>query len=640
MPRKAQALVVGTLVAGFGSLVVAVLEAPLSLRTLALFGAAVVLTELIQVQGNDNATDPVDAHGFSFSSGIHIAAVLVIGPWAAALVAAFGVLVVDTLRRVPLTRNAYNASVFALATLAGGLTFEVLGGSPGALELPSELVAILGLVLMYTGVNTVLVVAIVAFNRSMPFAPVFGDAVRAELSVASAEAGLGLALAFFALANPWGIVALVPLVFAVYLSHARLAQMRRETARALETLANIVDERDPYTFRHSARVSEYVRVLADKLGLPPSVVARLSWAGRLHDLGKITVDASVLRKPGMLNDQERAAMLRHPRLSARLLRPFRFAAEEARAVEYHHERFDGGGYYRIDPLEIPLAAHFLIVSDSYDAMTTDRPYRPGLTPEQALPEIEAHLGSQFHPVVGKAFLAVQRGLDPLSVLSREEQRQLGRLAARRKLTLPVLSAAFWQRPEVYVFGGLLASLGLIGAGRPWLALFGLAPLALGLAWRWAETIRARRLASSLESLADGSGSPEALFQQVVEHLSTVCDLTWAGVLSWRQDRLAGSMSFERNTGQAPTLVALTSWLAREAEAEGDCIVANGAELGRRGRYLALRLGSGDVVTNYLVLGFERSLPGHVELGVRACHGALAGRFAASAPARRTLAVAS
>jgi len=420
MPRKAQALVVGTLVIGFGSLVVAVLEAPLSLRTLALFGAAVVLTELIQVQGNEDATDPVDAHGFSFSSGIHVAAVLVVGPWAAALVAAFGVLTVDTLRRVPLTRNAYNASVFALATLAGGLTFEVLGGSPGALELPSELVAILGLVLMYTGVNTVLVVAIVAFTRSMRFAPVLGDAARAELSVASAEAGLGTALAFFALTNPWGIVALVPLVFAVYLSHARLAQMRRETARALETFANIVDERDPHTFRHSARVSDYVRVLADKLGLPPSVVARLSWAGRLHDLGKITVDASVLRKPGRLNDEERAAMLRHPRLSARLLRPFRFAAEEARAVEYHHERFDGGGYYRIDPLEMPLAAHFLIVADSYDAMTSDRPYRAGLTPEQALPKIEAQLGSQFHPVVGKAFIAVQRGLDPLSVLSREE----------------------------------------------------------------------------------------------------------------------------------------------------------------------------------------------------------------------------
>src|SRR5207253_4869818 len=157
--------------------------------------------------------------------------------------------------------------------------------------------------------------------------------------------------------------------------------------------------------------------LGAALRLPATEVARLRWAGRLHDLGKICVDRSVLMKPGRLDDEEWAAMSRHPRLSARLLRRFRFAVEEARAVEYHHERFDGRGYYGIPTEELPLASHFLIVADSFDAMVSDRPYRPGLSKDEALVEIERHIGSQFHPAVAKAFVAVQRGLEPYSALT-------------------------------------------------------------------------------------------------------------------------------------------------------------------------------------------------------------------------------
>ena len=105
-------------------------------------------------------------------------------------------------------------------------------------------------------------------------------------------------------------------------------------------------------------------------------------------------------------------MRRHPRLSARLLQRFEFVAPQARAVELHHERMDGRGYYGVGGDDLPLASHFLIVADSFDAMTTDRPYRPGLSHEAALMEIERNAGTQFHPAVAKAFVAVQRGFDP------------------------------------------------------------------------------------------------------------------------------------------------------------------------------------------------------------------------------------
>ena len=89
--------------------------------------------------------------------------------------------------------------------------------------------------------------------------------------------------------------------------------------------------------------------------------------------------------------------------------PLRVSAAEARAVEYHRERFDGRGYYGIPAADQPLAAHFLVVADSFDAMTSDRPYRAGLTTEEAFAEIERNIGTQFHPTVAKAFIALQRG---------------------------------------------------------------------------------------------------------------------------------------------------------------------------------------------------------------------------------------
>ena len=132
------------------------------------------------------------------------------------------------------------------------------------------------------------------------------------------------------------------------------------------------------------------------------------------------MDASLLRKRARLDGAEWAAMRRHPRLSARLLQRFEFVAPQARAVELHHERADGAGYYGVGGDDLPLASHFLIVADSFDAMTTDRPYRRGLSHEAALMEIERHVGTQFHPVVAKAFVAVQRGVNPLTVLTRAE----------------------------------------------------------------------------------------------------------------------------------------------------------------------------------------------------------------------------
>ncbi len=200
---KARSLVIGTVTAGTAVLAVAVVKATGAPHaTLALLGAAVVLTELIQISSDNRSPDPGDAHSFSFSTGVHIAAVLMVGPWAAALVAAFGVIVVDTLRGSPRAKVAYNASAFALSIFIGGLAFEALGGVPGTLAFSKDFAAIGALVVVAYLFNNLLMSAVVAFHEGTSLWPLARDASLDGLHSAAAEAGLGVAFARFACTTP------------------------------------------------------------------------------------------------------------------------------------------------------------------------------------------------------------------------------------------------------------------------------------------------------------------------------------------------------------------------------------------------------------------------------------------------------
>jgi putative nucleotidyltransferase with HDIG domain len=641
---QARVLMVATLGLGAAVIVAALfLRSDAPLGVLALLGAAVVVTEMLQVPSDESSPDPADTHAFSLSTGVHYAAVMIIGPWTAGLIAAFGVVVADRLRGAAWRYIAFNASVFALAAVGGGFSFKLVGGTPGHLDLPADFGAIAVLAAVAFCINTLLVSAVVALDTKIPFTPLARDAFRDGLSPAPAETAFGVTLAFFALTNPWSIAALVPLVFAVYRSYERLAALRRETAHALETFANVVDERDPYTFQHSARVAEYVRSLAHGLGLPSSQVASLRWAGRLHDLGKIAVDAAVLRKPGKLDEGEWTAMHLHPRLSARLLRRFRFALKEARAVEYHHERMDGSGYYGIEPEEIPLAAHFLIVADSYDAMTSDRPYRDGMPTEAALEEIERNAGRQFHPAIAKAFVALQRGEDPIAALTDEERAEVRRLLQAR--TRPSLRLALLRHePELVVAGGIVVALFAVGAGVPLLGIPAVLAAAGGAVASRIRMLRGAQFARGLESMLATPQDREALFARVAMEVSKTCRLRWAGVVRWWEQGCTGVLELEWNGGgEPPSETALTSWLLRDSDSTSAVLTADGAELGRQNPHLALPLRRNGSLDGYLVLAVAGGLPTPATDALRACSDRLAERLLPSSragTARALKAVAS
>lgn len=156
---------------------------------------------------------------------------------------------------------------------------------------------------------------------------------------------------------------------------------------------------------HSRRVTGYVAALALGIGVPKRQLPRLLGGAMLHDLGKIAVPDSILRKPGPLTPEERAAVKVHAELGYRLLRWMGFSSEGLRAVRHHHEWYNGKGYpYGLSGEQIPLDARIVAIADAFDAMTSDRPYRHAHSVEEAREEILRCAGTQFDPVVAEAFL--------------------------------------------------------------------------------------------------------------------------------------------------------------------------------------------------------------------------------------------
>jgi HD-GYP domain-containing protein (c-di-GMP phosphodiesterase class II) len=571
--------------------------------TLALFLAAAILVGLFEDSDPERPRGPMHVERFRIASAVQIAAVILLGPWWAALVAVVGTVAAGLFHGVAVRKVCFDGLAYAGAACIAGLVFELAGGSVGSLTLLDGLVPLVGLAIAYMTVRALLLDVVAGRENFDP-----------HLVSSAGEAGLGAAIALLAGGHPWNVIVLVPLALGLHHSQLRLRNLQRETLRALETLANIVDERDPSTYRHSLRVAGYVDGLARALRLPYSDIDRLRWAGRLHDLGKVAVDASLLRKSGDLDGAEWAAMRRHPRLSARLLQRFEFVAHQAHAVELHHERADGHGYYGVGGADLPLASHFLIVADSFDAMTTDRPYRKGLSYEAALMEIEENAGTQFHPAVAKAFVAVQRGIDPVAVLTPGELQELRHASAPYRLRL-VGAGELKERPELVALGGVVVALAGLGFGQAWLTVTGGLLALAGLGLRAVVQVRAGRAAAALHRALGTDLERVAVFHAVVAALSGVWHQAWAGLVAWDEDGLGGSLDALSGTG-GPAPAALTSWLVREAESGRDAIVAPGAELGVDGVAVALPLRrDNSALVGFLAFVAPKLPPRHVELAL-------------------------
>jgi putative two-component system response regulator len=182
---------------------------------------------------------------------------------------------------------------------------------------------------------------------------------------------------------------------------------------SIQSLAEVLELKDPYTRGHSVRVSTYSAVIARELGIAGEMLRQIELGGHVHDIGKIGVREEVLNKPGKLTDAEYEHIMTHPVVGWRILAPLLADTPVAlNIVRSHHERFDGRGVPdRLAGTAIPLEARIAAAADAFDAMTSDRPYRPdGLTVADALADIVRCAGTQFDPdVVGALVRAVEAG---------------------------------------------------------------------------------------------------------------------------------------------------------------------------------------------------------------------------------------
>jgi len=185
-------------------------------------------------------------------------------------------------------------------------------------------------------------------------------------------------------------------------------EIRRIYLGAVMSLAKALEARDKYTDGHSKRVTDYSLTVSKNLSLLEEDIERIRLAALLHDIGKIGIKEDVLKKKGSLTREEYLHILEHPNIAVEILKMIIKDKEIIKIIKHHHERFDGKGVP--DGLkgdEIPLGARIIAVSDSYDAMTSDRPYRNSLSHEAAIAELKRYSGIQFDPKIVDCFLALK-----------------------------------------------------------------------------------------------------------------------------------------------------------------------------------------------------------------------------------------
>jgi HD-GYP domain-containing protein (c-di-GMP phosphodiesterase class II) len=419
---------------------------------------------------------------------VYISAGILFGPFWGGAVAAITITMGQLYARVPAIRGAFNVaqhtlslitSIFVYRMLGGGLPPEFLQhiGETNARAVVPEVLAFLAGVLTYVLINSILVSGALAISQGRSVGRIWRTNTLWVLGYDISASTLALLVAWLYLrfGGPDGISKLgflalfAPIIGAkhIYSKLNTLQKLYDELDGAyeklelnlreqLEMMVKSIEARDPYTSGHSRRVAALSKTIATDLGLDAQLVDEIENAALLHDVGKIHAEfAPLLSKEGRLTEEEWEIMKTHSAKSAELVALFsRFKGNVLDSVRWHHERWDGKGYP--DGMAgdaIPLGARIIMVSDTIDAMSTDRPYRKALSFEKVVSELIKYRGIQFDPelvdatinsvtirrmVSDKDFLAEQ-----VSVI-KSERRPSNRPALRSQ-------KSFWE--------GLRASVG-------------------------------------------------------------------------------------------------------------------------------------------------------------------------------------
>ncbi len=367
------------------------------------------------------------------------AAIIISGISGLALVVPLAILASAVGVKRPLYKTAFNFGALMLAGAASVLVFRAFGAASNPDALPQVLGPTLLAAAANFAANSCLVAAAISLSTHTSPRSVWNEHFSWLWPHYLVMGVLGLAIASaYHVLGLWGIAVFVapPLMMRFSLkqyldrtsksvlelreaheelqaAHSQVTEAMAGLGKAydgtLRSLVAALDARDSETAGHSERVAELALAVGEEMGISRDSEEwrDLQWGALLHDVGKIAVPDEVLRKSSALSDDDWRVMKAHPATGYDILQAVEFLAPAAQIVRAHHERFDGSGYPRgLVGEEIPLGARIFAVVDAFDAMTSYRPYRHPIPPEEALAEVLRHSGTQFDPAVVYAFLSV------------------------------------------------------------------------------------------------------------------------------------------------------------------------------------------------------------------------------------------
>lgn len=365
------------------------------------------------------------------SSALDYAAIVVFGPVIAAMISTVSTVVTSltTKHKTAPHKILFNASLFIVTISCAGWVFRLAGGSATP-EIRELVLPMIACGITYFLIDTFGVSIIVALHQKVS---AWRTWQRTYLwttithLVGFVPLGAIIVVIFMHIGIPGVALFLVPLMLARY-SFQLYTDMRQVHFDTVRALTSAIDASDPYTRGHSERVTHYSVAIAREMRLSERRVQAIEYAGFLHDMGKVGIHHDILTKPGTLTDAEWKIMREHPAIGARIVSDLDFLKGAREVVLYHHERYDGQGYPEgLKGERIPLEARIAKVADAFDAMMSNRPYRPALGKERAVEELLNGKGTEFDPSVVDAFLKVLReGKIEIVDLGADEPAQLVR----------------------------------------------------------------------------------------------------------------------------------------------------------------------------------------------------------------------
>jgi len=421
-----------TAVIAAGSLVIArsiyqLIEEPIGIQWF-------ILAALTVVSGSASVKLPSSPASISISETFVITGALLYGPAAGTVLTALDGLVLSfwmSRRHTEAHRALFNVSAPAFSAWCSAQLFFLVSGIPPLVREPASINSIIPALILfaltYFGLNSWLVTFVIAIEQRLDPVKVWTD--NFLLLSLNYFAGASVAILFvgFTRTIDLGYIGIIlPLLLLLYFTfkfsmsrvedaNKHVDELNRLYLSTIETFAMAIDAKDQVTHGHIRRVQQHALSLARELGIRDSrLIKAIEAAALLHDMGKLAVPEYILNKPGKLTDSEFAKMKLHASVGADILSAVDFPYPVVPIVRHHHENWDGSGYPSgLRGTSIPIGARILSVVDCFDALTSDRPYRPRLSEDEAMKIVMERRGTMYDPLIVDSFARIQKAIAPV-----------------------------------------------------------------------------------------------------------------------------------------------------------------------------------------------------------------------------------